>query len=112
MTAFNLSLCIAPSLLWPKGINDPLATPPTLFQYMIENFVQLFGEDSINLFGDLVEQKMRQDSSTDSDSMHSVLSSHGKFSQLCEKLSNFICFLPLFILINTMYSFSTGKSKQ
>ncbi|KAL4233770.1 hypothetical protein ACF0H5_008448 [Mactra antiquata] len=79
MTAFNLSLCIAPSLLWPKGSNDPLATPPALFQYMIENFAQLFGEDSMNLFGDSVEQKMRQDSSTDSDSMHSVLSSHGNY---------------------------------
>ncbi|XP_053397024.1 uncharacterized protein LOC123551571 isoform X3 [Mercenaria mercenaria] len=79
MTAYNLSVCIAPSLLWPKGNNDPLATPPALLQYMIENCTQVFGMDSILLFGDSVEQKLRQDSSTDSDSMHSVLSSHGNF---------------------------------
>lgn len=78
MTAYNLSVCIAPSLLWPKGNNDPLASPPALLQYMIENCPQVFGPDSVYLFGDIVEQKVRQDSSTDSDSMHSVLSSHGK----------------------------------
>ncbi|XP_060599862.1 uncharacterized protein LOC132753416 isoform X2 [Ruditapes philippinarum] len=74
MTAYNLSVCIAPSLLWPKGNNDPLATPPALIQHMIENCAQVFGTEAILLFGDVVEQKIRQDSSTDSDSMHSVLS--------------------------------------
>ncbi|XP_052244356.1 uncharacterized protein LOC127853683 isoform X2 [Dreissena polymorpha] len=79
MTAYNLSVCIAPSLLWPKGNNDPLATPPAVLQFMIEHCATVFGEDTVHLFGDNVEQKMRQDSSTDSDSMHSVLSSHSNF---------------------------------
>lgn len=78
MTAYNLSVCIAPSMLWPKGNQDPLSTPPAIIQYMIENCPEVFGEDSVKLFGDVVEQKMRQDSSTDSDSMHSVLSTHSK----------------------------------
>lgn len=85
MTAYNLSVCIAPSLLWPKGNQDPLSTPPSIIQYMIENCPDVFGEDSTKLFGDVVEQKMRQDSSTDSDSMHSVLSTHSKL-----KLHSFI----------------------
>ena len=81
MTAYNLSVCIAPSLLWPKGLNpDPLATPQAIVQYMIENCGQVFGNDSLLLFGDIVEQKLRQDSSTDSDSMHSVLSTHSKYA--------------------------------
>ena len=79
MTAYNLSVCIAPSLLWPKGNPDPLATPPAVVQYMIENCGQVFGEESLLLFGEVVEQKLRQDSSTDSDSMHSVLSTHSKY---------------------------------
>ncbi|KAK3593139.1 hypothetical protein CHS0354_018271 [Potamilus streckersoni] len=76
MTAYNLSVCIAPSLLWAKGNPDPLATPAALIQCMIQNFIYIFGEESLNLFGEPVEQKARQDSSTDSDSMHSVLSTH------------------------------------
>ncbi|XP_052808385.1 uncharacterized protein LOC128237152 isoform X3 [Mya arenaria] len=79
MTAYNLSVCIAPSLLWPKGNPDPLLTPPAVLQFMIENCGTVFGTDAVQLFGDFVEQKMRQDSSTDSDSMHSVLSSHSNF---------------------------------
>ena len=81
MTAYNLSVCIAPSMLWPKGNNDPLSTPPAFIQYMIQHCPEVFGVDTATLFGDVVEQKMRQDSSTDSDSMHSVLSSHSKFQQ-------------------------------
>lgn len=79
MTAYNLSVCIAPSLLWPKGNNDPLASPPGLIQYLIENCAQVFGPETVDLFGEAPDQKMRQDSSTDSDSMHSVLSSQGNF---------------------------------
>jgi len=82
MTAYNLSVCIAPSLLWPKGNPNPLATPPGIIQYMIEHCGEVFGSEALQLFGDAVEQKLRQDSSTDSDSMHSVLSTHSKFSSL------------------------------
>ena len=78
MTAYNLSVCIAPSLLWSKNNPDPLATPPGIIQYMIENCPSIFGEETMALFGEVVEQKLRQDSSTDSDSMHSVLSTHSK----------------------------------
>ncbi len=35
---------------------------------------QVLGEDTVHLFGDAPQQKSRPDSSTDSDSMHSMLS--------------------------------------
>lgn len=83
MTSYNLSVCIAPSLLWPKAGQDPLATPANLVQYLIENAPQLFGEENMNMFRYIGEQKSRQDSGTDSDSMHSILStqdSNSKYS--------------------------------
>nr|XP_022292012.1 rho GTPase-activating protein 20-like isoform X2 [Crassostrea virginica] len=80
MTSYNLSVCIAPSILWAKQGDDPMRalamakSPQQIVEYLIVNCVELFGEDVIYLFGDLLEHKIRQDSSTDSDSMHSVLS--------------------------------------
>lgn len=80
MTSYNLSVCIAPSILWAKQGDDPVRalamakSPQLIVEYLINNCTELFGDDVIFLFGDLLEHKMRQDSSTDSDSMHSVLS--------------------------------------
>ncbi|XP_056016327.1 uncharacterized protein LOC125673484 isoform X4 [Ostrea edulis] len=80
MTSYNLSVCIAPSILWAKQGDDPMRalamakSPQQIVEYLIVNCIELFGEDVIYLFGDLLEHKIRQDSSTDSDSMHSVLS--------------------------------------
>lgn len=54
--------------------------------YLIDNCGSIFGEKTLLLFGDLNEQKVRQDSSTDSDSMHSYLStqdSGSKYIYLC-----------------------------
>lgn len=45
-----------------------------IVEYFINNCIELFGEEVIFLFGDLLEYKMRQDFSTDSDSMYSVFS--------------------------------------
>lgn len=45
-----------------------------IVEYFINNCTELFGDDVIFLFGDLLEYKMRQDFSTDSDSMYSVFS--------------------------------------
>ncbi|XP_021380052.1 uncharacterized protein LOC110467302 isoform X3 [Mizuhopecten yessoensis] len=78
MTAYNLAVCIAPSILWSRAQTDPLkdlasTTPLSIVTYLIKNSAQVFGEESLLLFGNPCDQK-RQDSSTDSDSMHSVLS--------------------------------------
>ncbi|XP_033741354.1 rho GTPase-activating protein 20-like isoform X1 [Pecten maximus] len=78
MTAYNLAVCIAPSILWSRAHTDPLkdlasTTPLSIVAYLIKNCGEVFGEESLGLFGNPCDQK-RQDSSTDSDSMHSVLS--------------------------------------
>ncbi|XP_069125576.1 serine-rich adhesin for platelets-like isoform X1 [Argopecten irradians] len=78
MTAYNLAVCIAPSILWSRSHLDPLkdlasTTPLSIVEYLIINCADVFGEESLLLFGNPCDQK-RQDSSTDSDSMHSVLS--------------------------------------
>lgn len=89
MTSYNLAVCITPSILWPKElIKDPLATqsPHKAIMYLIDNCGSIFGEKTLLLFGDLNEQKVRQDSSTDSDSMHSYLStqdSGSKYIYIC-----------------------------
>lgn len=79
MTAYNLAVCIAPSILWSRVQIDPLkamastSTPQAIVAYLISNCGEVFGKESLLLFGNPIDQK-RQDSSTDSDSMHSVLS--------------------------------------
>jgi hypothetical protein len=53
--------------------------------YLIDNCGSIFGEKTLLLFGDLNEQKVRQDSSTDSDSMHSYLSTQDSGSNVVHK---------------------------
>ena len=80
MTAYNLAVCIAPSILWSKAHSDPLKalastnSPQSIIAYMIEYCGDIFGQQTLLLFGEPCDRKPRQDSSTDSDSMHSVLS--------------------------------------
>ncbi|XP_074662535.1 uncharacterized protein LOC141915040 [Tubulanus polymorphus] len=82
MTAYNLGVCISQSLLWPPmsaGIAaqaDSSKKVPSIVEFMIEKCVEIFGEDVLKLFGDPPQPKSRQDSGTDSDSMHSMLSAH------------------------------------
>ncbi|XP_049634615.1 rho GTPase-activating protein 20 [Suncus etruscus] len=57
MNAFNLSVCIAPSLLWPP-LSIELGTEVTkkvsqLTQFLIENACQVFGEEIFALFGEV-----------------------------------------------------------
>lgn len=101
MTSYNLSVCIAPSILWAKQGDDPMRalamakSPQQIVEYLIVNCIELFGEDVIYLFGDLLEHKIRQDSSTDSDSMHSVLSMPDSASEynLGDLINIFLLFL-------------------
>uniref|UniRef100_A0A1A8EJH3 Rho GTPase activating protein 20 n=1 Tax=Nothobranchius kadleci TaxID=1051664 RepID=A0A1A8EJH3_NOTKA len=58
MTSFNLSVCIAPSLLWPPGApcNPELEGEATkkvceLVKFMIVHCPQILGEDPTSLFG-------------------------------------------------------------
>ncbi len=82
MDAYNLAVCVAQSLLWPSasaaGLSAQAEAVPrvtAIFQFLLERRVQIFGEDYLSLYGNLKSQaKPRQDSGTDSDSMHSLLS--------------------------------------
>ncbi|XP_064629572.1 uncharacterized protein LOC135488737 isoform X2 [Lineus longissimus] len=82
MDAYNLAVCVRPSILRnpSPGLDcqDPMfqeqmKKETKCVQFVIENFVELFGEESLKMFGE-PKLTMRQDSGTDSDSMHSILS--------------------------------------
>ena len=45
---------------------------PKLVHFMVDHCIEIFGEETIKLFGDPVALKQRGDSSTDSDSILSV----------------------------------------
>ncbi|XP_041637525.1 rho GTPase-activating protein 20-like isoform X2 [Cheilinus undulatus] len=58
MTSFNLSVCIAPSMLWPPGMpcspeveGEGTRKVCELVKFMIEHCQQILGENPSNLFG-------------------------------------------------------------
>ncbi|XP_054448182.1 rho GTPase-activating protein 20 [Pteronotus mesoamericanus] len=59
MTAFNLAVCIAPSILWPSTSSSPeleneFTKKVTLvIQFLIENCCRIFGEEITSLFGEV-----------------------------------------------------------
>ncbi|XP_038617595.1 rho GTPase-activating protein 20 [Tachyglossus aculeatus] len=59
MTAFNLAVCIAPSVLWPPASSGPeLESECTkkvslLVQFLIENCCRIFGDEITSLFEDI-----------------------------------------------------------
>lgn len=61
MTSYNLSLCIAPAILWAKKVDgSSLAIGVDWFaqqivEYLIENSIKLFGGEIVYLFEDLLE---------------------------------------------------------
>ncbi|XP_076466066.1 uncharacterized protein LOC143297570 isoform X2 [Babylonia areolata] len=92
MNAFNLSRCIAPSLLWHRDRLDLSGAAPAV-EFMIDHCQELFGPEVLLLLRDpkdlgakdpsttaatttttTTTKGSRQDSGTDSDSYHSVLS--------------------------------------
>ncbi|KAK2156118.1 hypothetical protein LSH36_221g02021 [Paralvinella palmiformis] len=81
MDAYGLAVCIGQSMLWPSlsnscSMSDAVAKVPSVVQFLIENCEIIFGAQSLKIFGDLSQEvKQPQDSSTDSDSIHSLLSS-------------------------------------
>ncbi|XP_064441072.1 rho GTPase-activating protein 20-like [Mirounga angustirostris] len=57
MTAYNLSVCIAPSVLYPPDsgsleLEDNLIKKICLVQFLIENCLRIFGEDITSLLGE------------------------------------------------------------
>ncbi|KAF2351278.1 Rho GTPase-activating protein domain [Trinorchestia longiramus] len=83
MPPSNLAVCVGPSLLWP--VNPSLAfntesskQAPSVMEFLIERFGEVFGEAMLRIMGDPPEQDAtRQDSGAEeSDSLHSGHSVH------------------------------------
>lgn len=61
MTSYNLSLCIAPTILWAKKVDGfSLAkavdwSAQQIVEYLIKNSIELFGGEIVDLFEDLVK---------------------------------------------------------
>lgn len=74
MSSQNLATCIAPSLLGSKQPDnqEDLMLIRDVISYMIENCVQIFGQEVISLFRK--ESPERQQEDSDTDSFHSTLS--------------------------------------
>ncbi|XP_069869529.1 rho GTPase-activating protein 20-like [Dipodomys merriami] len=59
MTAFNLAVCIAPSILWPPTSSSPTLENEftkkvsLLIQFLIENACRIFGEEITSLLGEV-----------------------------------------------------------
>ncbi|NXL85486.1 RHG20 protein, partial [Alectura lathami] len=59
MNAFNLAICIAPSLLWPPASSTPdiesefTKKISSLVQFLTENCCRIFGEEINSLFGEI-----------------------------------------------------------
>uniref|UniRef100_A0A8C5JWN0 Rho GTPase-activating protein 20 n=1 Tax=Jaculus jaculus TaxID=51337 RepID=A0A8C5JWN0_JACJA len=70
MTAFNLAVCIAPSILWPPASSSPevenefTKKVSLLIQFLIENCCRIFGEEITSLLGEVsVRNDIRENAS-------------------------------------------------
>ncbi|XP_075402683.1 rho GTPase-activating protein 20 isoform X2 [Tenrec ecaudatus] len=71
MTAFNLAVCIAPSILWPPASSSPelenefTKKVSLLIQFLIENCCRIFGEDIVSLLGEIAVRCDNRESASD-----------------------------------------------
>ncbi|KAM7179894.1 rho GTPase-activating protein 20 isoform 1-T1 [Macrochelys suwanniensis] len=76
MTAFNLAVCIAPSMLWPPAPSSPETESEftkkvsILVQFLIENCCRIFGEEISTLFGDILIRCDNREDGSDLSSFH------------------------------------------
>uniref|UniRef100_A0A8C3IA85 Rho GTPase-activating protein 20 n=1 Tax=Chrysemys picta bellii TaxID=8478 RepID=A0A8C3IA85_CHRPI len=76
MTAFNLAVCIAPSMLWPPAPSSPETESEftkkvsVLVQFLIENCCRIFGEEISTLFGDILIRCDNREDGSDLSSFH------------------------------------------
>ncbi|KAM4906210.1 rho GTPase-activating protein 20 [Sylvia borin] len=81
MNAFNLAVCIAPSLLWPPVSSTPdiesefIKKISSLVQFLIENCCRIFGDEITSLFGEIMMTCKRENNS-DVASLHQNDSSY------------------------------------
>ncbi|KAE8583938.1 hypothetical protein XENTR_v10020757 [Xenopus tropicalis] len=81
MTAFNLALCIAPTMLWLPTANDPEEESRSakkvalLVQFLIENYEVIFGHDAASLF-----RKPDQEQMASTEDLAGITLMHGQDS--------------------------------
>ncbi|XP_062433375.1 LOW QUALITY PROTEIN: rho GTPase-activating protein 20 [Rhea pennata] len=76
MNAFNLAICIAPSLLWPPVSSSPDTESEftkkisRLVQFLTENCCRIFGEEITSLFGEMLMTCKSRENGSDVASLH------------------------------------------
>ncbi|XP_064361113.1 rho GTPase-activating protein 20 isoform X2 [Dromaius novaehollandiae] len=76
MNAFNLAICIAPSLLWPPVSSAPDTESEftkkisSLVQFLTENCCRIFGEEITSLFGEILMTCKNRENGSDVASLH------------------------------------------
>ncbi|XP_010215799.1 PREDICTED: LOW QUALITY PROTEIN: rho GTPase-activating protein 20-like [Tinamus guttatus] len=76
MNAFNLAICIAPSLLWPPVSSTPDTESEftkkisSLVQFLTENCCRIFGEEITSLFGEILMTCKNRENGSDVASLH------------------------------------------
>ncbi|XP_021573428.1 rho GTPase-activating protein 20 isoform X2 [Carlito syrichta] len=71
MTAFNLAVCIAPSILWPPTSSSPelenefTKKVSLLIQFLIENCRRIFGEEITSLLGEVSVRCVARENASD-----------------------------------------------
>ncbi|XP_063807684.1 rho GTPase-activating protein 20 isoform X2 [Pseudophryne corroboree] len=82
MTAFNLAVCIAPSLLWlpnppsPEAEGEFTRKVSVLVQFLIENYCMIFGDDISLLYASLSAKDDNREDSSDLCSLKHIDSSY------------------------------------
>ncbi|XP_028275615.1 rho GTPase-activating protein 20-like [Parambassis ranga] len=73
MTSFNLSVCIAPSMLWPPGVpcspeveGEGTKKVCELVKFMIEHSQQILGEEPSSLFGGPPQRRSSEETESES----------------------------------------------
>ncbi|XP_064439890.1 rho GTPase-activating protein 20-like isoform X1 [Mirounga angustirostris] len=71
MTAYNLSVCIAPSVLYPPDsgtleLEDNLIKKISLVQFLLENCLRIFGEDITSFLGENSMSRGKSEKTADS----------------------------------------------
>lgn len=121
MTSFNLSVCIAPSLLWPPGATDNPEVEGEgtrkiceLVKFMIDHCQQILGEDPCSMFGGPPQRLTPEETEswqyplTDSsyDSLENELdNSLGGSPSFCDHREN-LCHKPLRGSLDSILTFS------
>ncbi|KAM8928276.1 rho GTPase-activating protein 20-like isoform 2-T7 [Lycaon pictus] len=90
MTAYDLSVCIAPSILYPPNscsleLEDNFIKKASLVQFLIENCLKIFGEDITSLLGE--NSKSCHNNEKAADSVQNTLKSTSfRDSAFCQRI--------------------------